>query len=124
MPLEVPVHDLLENAAVACRAKRCEDAIAALERFAQLVPDNSATHYHLGYCYAGGCQRHSLVDAGKDIMASNIFRNGQRCLAIWGSHEQVREANWCQRLWPRTGHAPAETGDEFALRSDIVNDQL
>ncbi len=62
MPLEVSVHDLLENAAVACRAKRCEDAIAALERFAQLVPDNSATHYHLGYCYAGGCQRHSLVD--------------------------------------------------------------
>lgn len=63
MPVEVSICDLLDNAVMACRAKRCEEAIASLERFAQLAPDNSASHYHLGYCYAGGCQQHSLVDS-------------------------------------------------------------
>lgn len=62
MPVEVSIRDLLESAAMACRAKRCEDAIAALERVAQLVPESSTTHYSLGYCYAGGCRQHSLTD--------------------------------------------------------------
>lgn len=62
MPVEISIRDLLESASIACRAKRCEDAIAALEHLAQLVPDSSATHYFLGYCYAGGCRQHSLTD--------------------------------------------------------------
>jgi tetratricopeptide (TPR) repeat protein len=62
MAVEVSIRDLLESAVMACRAKRCKEAIVALEGFAQLAPDNSATHYLLGFCYAGGCQQHSLVD--------------------------------------------------------------
>ena len=62
MPVEISIQDLRESAASACRAKRCEEAIAALECFAQLVPDDSATQYLLGYCYAGECRQHSLVD--------------------------------------------------------------
>jgi len=58
----IPVHDFLEKASTACRAQRCEDAIAALEQVAQLAPDDSGAHYFLGYCYAGGCRQHSLVD--------------------------------------------------------------
>jgi tetratricopeptide (TPR) repeat protein len=62
MPVEASIRDLLESASLACRAKRCEEAIAALERVAQLDSDSSATHYFLGCCYAGGCRQHSLTD--------------------------------------------------------------
>jgi tetratricopeptide (TPR) repeat protein len=53
---------LMESAAECCRSHRCEEAIAHLEAAAQLEPANSATHYHLGLCYSGGCRQHSWVD--------------------------------------------------------------
>ena len=62
MAVEVANGELLETASIACRAERCEEAMTALERFVQLVPNNATVHYLLGLCYGGGCRQHSLVD--------------------------------------------------------------
>ncbi len=45
----------------ACGAKRCEDAIHALESDLQRQPSDALACYELGLCYSGGCHSHSLV---------------------------------------------------------------
>ncbi len=45
-----------------CSARRCGEAIAFWEQAIALGPSNPDIHYQLGYCYAGGCCVHSLLD--------------------------------------------------------------
>ncbi len=53
----------LSNCAIEfCSVHRCGEAIAFWEQASALGPDNPDVHYQLGYCYAGGCRVHSLLD--------------------------------------------------------------
>lgn len=54
--------DLLAVAGQSCSLERCEEAIASWEQASSLQPGDPDMHYQLGFCYAGGCRRHSLVD--------------------------------------------------------------
>lgn len=53
---------LIDEAAACCNHQECEAAIRVLEGAAQLAPDSWWIQYHLGFCCAGGCRRHSWAD--------------------------------------------------------------
>jgi tetratricopeptide (TPR) repeat protein len=46
-----------------CSARRCGEAIAFWEQASTLGPANPDIHFQLGYCYAGDCCVHSLLDS-------------------------------------------------------------
>jgi tetratricopeptide (TPR) repeat protein len=56
------VADLLATARQSCSLERCEEAIASWEQASSLRPDDPDVHYQLGFCCAGGCRTHTLVD--------------------------------------------------------------
>ena len=53
---------LLAGARQSCSLERCEEAIACWEQALSRRPCDPDIHYQLGFCYAGGCRTHPLVD--------------------------------------------------------------
>lgn len=56
------IADSLAIARQSCSLQRCEEAIASWEQASSLRPAGPDIHYQLGFCYAGGCRKHVLVD--------------------------------------------------------------
>lgn len=68
----------------ACAAKRCEEAIHALESDLNSCPADALLCYTLGFCYSGGCRAHTLVSPE---MASAYLR---RALILAGQAAFLR----------------------------------
>lgn len=66
--------ELIDNAAAQCSHQECEAAIRALEGAAQLAPEDWWIQYQLGFCFAGGCRRHSLADP--DVALYHLQKTG------------------------------------------------
>jgi tetratricopeptide (TPR) repeat protein len=71
-PLGADLAAVMQMASLRCEQRRCEDAISLLEKANRIQPANPAIYFHLGFCHAGGCMQHSLINL--DMAAAYLRR--------------------------------------------------
>lgn len=69
-PLATALQSSCEEAERKCREQQCEDAIRLLEEALRIRNDYVQWYFQLGFCYSGGCRRHSLTNP--DMAIENL----------------------------------------------------